>query len=242
MPVKEAIILAGGLGKRLRSVVKEIPKPMAPVNHLPFLKYLLHYLGQFNVNRVVLSVGYKHEVIKAYFGTTYKGIELVYVVEEEPLGTGGGIKLALSQTRDESVFLLNGDTFFAVDLDALANQFLVSGAQLCLSLKEMKNFDRYGVVSYQGNKISGFKDKAYCAQGWINGGVYALKTQIFEALNLPEKFSFEVDFMEKYVDKLTFSAFLSRNYFIDIGIPEDYEQVQHDFKNMEQFKTLVRDE
>lgn len=238
MQIKEAIILAGGLGTRLKSVVKEIPKPMAPVNQLPFLTYLLHYLQQSGVERVVLSVGYKYEVIQEYFGHQYKNIELVYAVEKEPLGTGGGIKLALSKAQSEHVFLLNGDTFFEVDLHALSRQFLASNASLYLSLKEMTNFDRYGVVKFHCSKITGFKDKKYCEHGWINGGVYALKTNLLETVSLPEKFSFEVDFMEKYVQDLRFEAFLSQSYFIDIGIPTDYEKAQHDFKTMEQFKEL----
>ncbi len=239
MPIKEAIILAGGLGTRLRSVVKEIPKPMAPVNDIPFLCYLLHYLHQYDVNRVILSVGYKHEAIKTYFGNAYHGMELVYVVEEVPLGTGGGIKLALANARDAEVFLLNGDTFFAVDLFALSREFQQNPAALCLSLKEMTDFDRYGIVTFKGNQVTGFKDKAYCSKGWINGGVYALTSSLLEGNALPEKFSFESDFMEREVHSGQFSAFFSPAYFIDIGIPEDYEKVQRDFKDMPQFANLL---
>lgn len=239
MKIKEAIVLAGGLGTRLRAVVKEIPKPMAPVNNIPFLAYLFHYLQKYGINRVVLSVGYKYEAIEAYFGNKYKDIELIYAIESAPLGTGGGIKNALSFTRDEHVFLLNGDTFFDVNLDELALYFLSKSIPLCLSIKEMVNFDRYGVVTLMGEKVTGFKDKKYCKQGWINGGVYALRADIFSTLPLKEKFSFEKDYMEKYCTTLSFSGFRSSGYFIDMGIPEDYELVQHEFKTMPLFNTVM---
>lgn len=237
MKIQEAVILAGGLGTRLRSVVKEIPKPMAPVNDIPFLAYLLHYLKKYNVNRVILSVGYKYEVIEDFFGKEYKGIELVYALECTPLGTGGGIKNALSYARDKDVYLLNGDTFFEVDLNELSHQFFDKKAPLCLSLKEMFDFDRYGVVTFEDEKVTGFKDKEYCKKAWINGGVYALKTDIFSTLPFEEKFSFETDFMESYFERLAFFVFLSRSYFIDIGIPEDFERAQKEFQTMPLFKT-----
>lgn len=236
MKIQEAVILAGGLGTRLRSVVKEIPKPMAPVNDIPFLAYLLNYLKEYGINRVVLSVGYKYEVIEAYFGHSFKGIELVYAVENTPLGTGGGIKNALSYTRSSDVFLLNGDTFFEIDLEKLESHFFAKNSPLCLCLKQMTNFDRYGVVTHKNEKVTGFKDKEQCKQGWINGGVYAVKGNVFSTLPFKDIFSFEIDFMEQYFNSLSFSVFLSEGYFIDIGIPTDYEKAQHDFKELPLFK------
>ncbi len=236
--IQEAVVLAGGLGTRLRSVVSEIPKPMAPIGDQPFLAYVLTYLASYEVRHVVLSVGYKHEVIKDYFGEEYKGIQLTYAVEEEPLGTGGGIKNALSYIKGESAFLLNGDTFFEVNLDHLSSRFVLQQSDLTMSLKEMEKFDRYGVVTFQDNRINGFADKKYCDHGWINGGVYIMKTNLFENLGLPVKFSFETDFLEKFVGKMRFISFLATDFFIDIGIPEDYERAQLELKEMEIFKNL----
>ena len=115
---KEAIILAGGFGTRLQGVVKDLPKPMAPVNGRPFLTYILDYLIDYQYNKVVLSVGYLHEKIEEFFGTQYKSLEIDYAVETEPLGTGGGILFAMSKCTTDNVLVINGDTMFKVDLDA----------------------------------------------------------------------------------------------------------------------------
>ena len=115
---KETIILAGGFGTRLQGVVKDLPKPMAPVNGRPFLTYILDYLIDYEYQRAVLSVGYLHEKIVDYFGKKYKTLEIDYAVEEEPLGTGGGILLAMSKCTTENVLVINGDTMFKVDLTA----------------------------------------------------------------------------------------------------------------------------
>ena len=236
--IQEAVVLAGGMGTRLRSVVSDIPKPMAPIQNNPFLKYLLQYLKSFGVNRVILSVGYKYEVIESYFGKSYLGMELVYAVENEPMGTGGGIKLALSYARDEQVFLSNGDTFFQINLHHLSDHFMLENALISMSLKEMYAFDRYGIVDIGNHKVTGFKDKAFCDKGWINDGVYAIKRDVFNAISFPDVFSFEKDFLEKYYESFYFSAFLSNAYFIDIGIPEDYARGQHELKQIELFSTL----
>lgn len=224
--MKEAVVLAGGLGTRLRGVVKDVPKPMAPVAERPFLAYLLDYLAMHQMERVVLAVGYKWEVIKDYFGTTYKGMQLLYAVEEEPLGTGGGIANALQYLEHEDFFLLNGDTFFNVDLEKLEKTYEESSADLCLSLKEMREFDRYGTVELEGHKIIAFNEKQYKTEGLINGGVYALKQKLFQQDHLGKKFSFETDVMEKGLKQWNVQACISGAYFIDIGIPEDYERAQ----------------
>ena len=116
----EAIVLAGGLGTRLRSIVLDLPKPMAPIGDKPFLEYIFKYLKKSGVTRVVLSVGYKWKVIEEYFGSSFENIELVYSVENEPLGTGGAIKKAMTKIEGEKVYIINGDTFFDVNLNALS--------------------------------------------------------------------------------------------------------------------------
>lgn len=225
-----AIILAGGLGTRLRSVINDIPKPMAPVNGKPFLHYLFQYLQRQKIYKAVLSVGYKSELIAEFFGDEYLGIKIQYSVEEEPLGTGGGIKKAF-QLVDDYAFVLNGDTYFDVNLNELKDFYLHTKGDISLSLKLMQNFDRYGTVQIgEANRISRFEEKKFMEQGLINGGVYCFSKGLFDRIHVAEKFSFEKDVLEKYCTEMNFTGKVFDNYFIDIGIPEDYEKAQRDFK------------
>lgn len=224
----EAIVLAGGLGTRLRSVVSDLPKPMAPIGDKPFLEYILKYLQKNGITRVILSVGYKWETIKEYFGYKWENIELVYSVEDEPLGTGGAIKKAITQVKNEKVYIINGDTFFDVDLK---NLVLENNSKLILSLKQMKEFDRYGCVeSDDNNLVTAFTEKGYKQSGNINGGIYLALKNIFDNFDLDEKFSFE-EFMQVNFEELKISVKVFENYFIDIGIPEDYQKAQSEIKN-----------
>lgn len=225
----EAIILAGGFGTRLASVV-DVPKPMAPINNIPFLEYILNYLAKHNIIKVHLAVGYKHQVIIDYFGDKYKNLVLNYIVEDTPLGTGGAVKQALSKVSSDEAFIINGDTFFDVDLPKMYEHFVACKAKVSLALKPMQNFDRYGVVEIdEKTRIQAFKEKKFCEQGAINGGIYLLKTNIFEGLNFPQQFSLEQDYFDRYCSKTNFYGFVSDTYFIDIGIPSDYTKAQSDF-------------
>ncbi len=221
--IKEAIVLAGGLGTRLQSVVKDIPKPMADINGEPFLKYLLDYLSLNGIEKVVLSVGFRYEVIKDYFGNKYKNIELHYAIENEPLGTGGGIMNALNYTHENLVYLINGDTFFKVDLPELFQFHKQTKADFTLALKPMTDFDRYGTVEMLQDRILKFNEKQYKDEGLINGGIYILNKYLLETLPFAQKFSFEKDFLEKYLNKFFINGCVIDNYFIDIGIPEDLQ-------------------
>jgi len=222
----EAIVLAGGLGTRLRTVISEIPKPMAPIDEKPFLEYILKYLSNNGIKKIILSVGYKWEVIKEYFGEKYKDIELVYNIEKEQLGTGGAIKDSLKLTNRDEIYVLNGDTFFDIDLSKMK----IEDNLVEIALKEMKDFDRYGVVEIDENKyIKNFKEKTYYKHGLINGGIYLLKREIFDDFNLPKKFSFE-KFLEDNFQNLKAKGKVFNNYFIDIGIPEDYEKAKRYFR------------
>lgn len=219
----EAIVLAGGLGTRLRSVVSDLPKPMAPIIDTPFLAYILKYLRKNGTTKVILSVGYKWETIKEYFGDKFEGMELIYSIEDEPLGTGGAIKKALDQVKNQEVYIINGDTFFDVNLKEL---YLQNDSKLILSLKKMKNFDRYGCVECDKNNfITAFTEKGYRETGDINGGIYLAAKNIFDGYDLEEKFSFE-EFIQNNFQNLQIGAIVFDNYFIDIGIPEDYARAQ----------------
>jgi D-glycero-alpha-D-manno-heptose 1-phosphate guanylyltransferase len=222
----EAIILAGGFGKRLRSVVNDLPKPMAPLDGRPFLSYLFTYLKTQSVSKFIISCGYKHEIIEKYFGSCVESIPLVYSVEDQPLGTGGAIKKALTFCSDEHVIVLNGDTFFPVDLTAMMNQHLSRGAAVTIALKNMANFDRYGTVTVEAERVVAFIEKKPCSSGYINGGTYIVKRDLFQGLELPPRFSFEADFLTGFLQRFTMTGFVSNGYFIDIGIPEDYEKAK----------------
>ena len=224
----EAIILAGGLGTRLRSVVSEVPKCMAPVDGRPFLQYMLEWLSRYDVSHVVLSVGYLREVIFSYMDSRAWPFEISYAVEEEPLGTGGGIRLALTKCREDRVIVLNGDTFFDVDLDALSFT-----APVTLALKPMRNFDRYGAVDWDGELVTGFHEKAACAEGLINGGVYALVRSQLDFAFYPKRFSFEKDLLEPLADGHLVAGQVQDGYFIDIGIPEDYARAQRELPEIQ---------
>lgn len=229
--IEEAIILAGGLGTRLRSKVAELPKSMAPINGLPFLSYQLNYLKQFEIKTVYLAVGYLSHVITDYFGDSFKGMNLVYTFEEEPLGTGGAISQALAKTTQEEVLILNGDTMFQVDLAKFYLAHTENNADFSLALKPLTNFERYGVVQLnEHNQVTGFEEKQFQESGLINGGVYLLNKSALASYSFPTKYSFEKEFLETKYTELLFHGYESEGYFLDIGIPADYDQAQEDFK------------
>jgi D-glycero-alpha-D-manno-heptose 1-phosphate guanylyltransferase len=230
--IKETIILAGGLGTRLRSVVAELPKCMATVAGKPFLYYVIKQLQNQGIEKFIFSLGYKHEVIEAYINTEFKTIDAQFVIENEPLGTGGAIKLACAKATEKNVLVLNGDTMFSINVQLLAAAQTAYGADCTLSLKPMQNFDRYGVVELNADRsIASFKEKQFYKEGLINGGIYALQTAHFLQEKLPEKFSFEKDYLEKYYNQRKMYGNIQDEYFIDIGIPEDYQRAQIEMAN-----------
>lgn len=228
--IKEAIILAGGLGTRLRSAVPDLPKCMAPVAGQPFILYLMKYLKRQSVESFIFSLGYKSEIIKEYLEKTFPKTLFTFVVEDEPLGTGGAIKLACDVALETDVIVLNGDTLFEIDVQKVAAFHQQHHAICTLSLKPMHNFDRYGVVEInKENAIQSFKEKKYYVSALINGGTYALNVAQFQELSLPEKFSFEKEFLEKYFASHTMLGLIQDQYFIDIGIPEDLAKANTEF-------------
>ncbi|EMX7069576.1 nucleotidyltransferase family protein, partial [Campylobacter jejuni] len=213
----QAIILCGGLGTRLKSVIKNIPKPMAPINDKPFLEFIFEYLKKQDIKEVILAVSYKYEVIKEYFKDEFLGIKIKYSIEKEPLGTGGAIKEALKFVKNEA-YVLNGDTFFDIDLSKLK----LNESKICLALKQMNDFDRYGTVNVdEQDLVISFEEKVFKKQGLINGGIYLLTKDVFNEFDLEKKFSFE-EFLQENYKKLKARAEICDDYFIDIGVPEDY--------------------
>lgn len=226
----EAIILAGGLGTRLRSVVSDLPKCMAPVAGHPFLHYLLEYLSKENIRHVILSLGYKHELVEAWIAQHQWPFRISYSIEEEPLGTGGAVKLALGQATEEEVFILNGDTFFAVNLKEFRQFHQLKKSEFSIALKPMTQFDRYGNVETDSTeKITAFREKQSCESGQINGGIYLMNRPSTLLPVHTEKFSLESEVLQKKVGTAAIYGFVSSVYFIDIGIPEDFAKANIDF-------------
>jgi len=233
--IKEAIILAGGFGTRLREVIgDDIPKPMAPVNEHPFLEYLLNYLDKWGVEKVVMAVGYKHEVVEEYFKDRYLEIEIVYSVEDEPLGTGGAVKKAMEYINGYACYVINGDTYFDVNLWKMGNFQRAKEADACMAMRKVPEVSRYGTVKIElGNRIIEFAEKgAETGMGFINGGTYVLVRKNFLDLDLPDKFSLEKDYFEKYYTKQRIFGVRCYSFFLDIGIPEDYEEAGDAFDGL----------
>ena len=224
---QEAIILAGGLGTRLKSVLADLPKSLGPVAGKPFLEYLLEYAGQQGIHKFVFALGYKTELIEEFVKSFLPKEQYSFSIEEQPLGTGGAIFKACRQIKGENAFVLNADTFFSVDFSALFSEHENKKATCTLALKPMKSFDRYGAVELNREKqVTGFSEKKYHQEGLINGGVYVLQVKSFLQKTFPEIFSFEKDYLEKEYLKKDVFGMISDAYFIDIGVPEDYKRAQ----------------
>jgi len=228
---KEAIILAGGLGTRLRSTVPDLPKCMAPVAGRPFLSYVIDYLRMQGIERFIFSLGYRWGLIEEFLQKEYPTLDYTSVIEEEPLGTGGGIRLAIENANSNNVLVANGDTLFKIQSKELFQTHIDNGSECTLALKAMHDFDRYGVVEMNDKgRILSFKEKQFYPSGLINGGIYILNKERFLARQLPQKFSFEKDYLEPFCTEAPFYGFVQEGYFIDIGIPEDYQRAQSELK------------
>lgn len=226
----DVVILAGGLGTRLASVVSDVPKPMAPVAGEPFIEQILKTLPSAHIGKIILAVGYKYEKIEEHYGSDYKGIPLIYSIEEEPLGTGGGIGLALQKADASHILILNGDTFFDVNLEELIQVHNEENALLTLALKQVESPDRYGTVLLENNTIVRFQEKQVgLPTGLINGGVYLASNELIGELPTEEKYSFETEVLEAKVKTKKLKGYISKGLFIDIGIPQDYERAQSIF-------------
>lgn len=223
--VTEAIILAGGLGTRLQTVVPHLPKCMAPVGGQPFLHYVIGYLQKAGINRFIFSLGYKGEQVEKYVREKYPTIEAVFVTEDTPLGTGGAIQLAGQQAIETDVVIVNGDTLFKVDLVKLTALHQRQAAACTLALKPIQNSERYGSVTINATgRITEFAEKKWQEAAFINGGVYLLNMPLFLQAPLTAPFSFEKNYLEAFYLQHQLYGQVQDAYFIDIGVPEDYER------------------
>jgi len=226
----EAIVLAGGLGSRLRDVVKDVPKPMALINGTPFLEIVLKELSANGFKRLVIAVSYKANLIKDYFGSSAFGMDIFYSTEVTPLGTGGAINSAISKINGNFFFVFNGDTYLELEFDKLVSVFRESNGSYIVC-RTVNDIERYGSILCEGDKIIGFGEKNHNGFGLINAGTYILEKKLFQDFHRDQPFSLEIDFLPSAVKKYNFSAFISNGKFIDIGVPEDYFMAQSILKN-----------
>jgi D-glycero-alpha-D-manno-heptose 1-phosphate guanylyltransferase len=224
----EAIVLAGGLGTRLRGVLPDVPKLLAPIAGRPFLDWLLQYLRRQGFTRLVLAIGHRHEQIRDRLRTHAGDPEIAYSVEDTPLGTGGAILAAMDHCESAEVFVINGDTLFAIDHRRMLAAFRRTGASLMVALRRWKAGDRFGRVVLDGDRIAGFVEKGDARSDLINGGVYLIDRALRVPFSRGQAFSFERDFLEAEVGRLRPHAYVEDAFFIDIGIPEDLERAQTD--------------
>lgn len=223
--MREAVVLAGGFGTRLKSVVKDVPKPMAPISGRPFLEILLANLAHKGVGRVVLSLGFMAEKISSYFGFEFAGMELAYVVEDKPLGTGGALRLASEKCIKDHYLVINGDTFLDLEIDALDQHWHQTQKPIIVA-RDVPDTTRYGRLLVDEGHLIGFTGKGQNGKGLINAGCYIFNRGQLDGFALNQVFSLEVDYLAKVVAKLQFDVFVTSGEFIDIGIPDDYKYAQ----------------
>jgi D-glycero-alpha-D-manno-heptose 1-phosphate guanylyltransferase len=222
----EAIILAGGMGTRLREVIADIPKPMAPVNNKPFLFYIFNWIKDYQVEKAILSVGKGAEKVMDYLHDSFNNIPVEYAIEEKSLGTGGAVRFALQKAKGEDILILNGDTYFPIDLNKFFLFHTENKSLFSVALKPMKNFSRYGSVEVFNNNILRFNEKKFCSDGLINGGIYLVNKDFIESRQLPEVFSLEHEILEKEAGSHKLKCMKFDDTFVDIGIPEDYRRAE----------------
>lgn len=221
----EAIILAGGLGTRLKQVVPDLPKPMAPVAGRPFLEILLTSLARKGFRRAILSLGYMAEKVLSHFGERFAGLELIYEIEETPLGTGGALRQALSRCEAGHVFVFNGDTYLDLEAAEVEAHWQTHHTPIIVA-REVPDTARYGRLHIADGRVLGFVEKGANGPGLINAGCYVLPADILDGFVPGQPFSLEADFLSKVVNTRRFDLFVTNGHFIDIGIAEDYARAQ----------------
>jgi D-glycero-alpha-D-manno-heptose 1-phosphate guanylyltransferase len=221
---KEAIILAGGFGTRLKDTIPDLPKCLAPVKGQPLLYYIITYLLDSGVDKIIFSLFYKSELVIKYLNDQFSFINYEFVIEESALGTGGALALALNKAKKDNVVVVNGDSIFKIDLDNLFQFHKEKNASFSIALKKMLDPMRYGTVNMnEAGKILIFNEKdEFIKEGIINGGIYIVNKNIFLQNLYLSTFSLETDYlMIETVNKNIFGK-IFENYFIDIGVPADY--------------------
>lgn len=218
-----AAILVGGLGLRLRSVVSDKPKVLAEVSGKAFLSYLLDQLVRVGVSKAVLCCGYKAEMVQEYFGNSYRGLELLYSIEEEALGTGGAVRLAIEVIGSETVLVMNGDSYLDINLGGFIEWFFEQKRVAAIVLTEVADTSRYGRVRINENKsIASFEEKCNNSEiGLINAGIYLVEKSALASMPTGRFYSLEREFFPSLTGG-DFYGYCVKGKFIDIGTPQSY--------------------
>jgi D-glycero-alpha-D-manno-heptose 1-phosphate guanylyltransferase len=221
----EAVILAGGYGTRLRSVVSNVPKPMAPIQGKPFLEMQLRMLALQGFGRAVLAVGYLGHVIASHFGDHFGNMSLTYAVEQNPLGTGGAIQAALRKCQRDRVFVLNGDTYLEFDCGSADHLWQAERCGVIIG-RELPDTARYGRLTTANGWVTGMVEKGVEGPGIVNAGCYVVSRSQLSDFDRPTPFSFEADYLAGILPTSPFRLFVTGGLFIDIGVPEDFARAQ----------------
>jgi D-glycero-alpha-D-manno-heptose 1-phosphate guanylyltransferase len=223
----DAVILAGGFGTRLRPVITDRPKVMAPVGGRPFLSRLLDHLARAGITRVVLCIGHLGTQVRDFFGNAYAGMHLLYSKEEQPLETGGALRFALPLLNSDPVLVLNGDSFCDVDFADLRDWHSDQGAEASIAVVEVPNASRFGRVAFdEKGAITDFEEKNVTSRrGWVNAGIYLISRA--SILTIPEgrAVSLEREMFPLWAQG-NFRAYRCYGHFIDIGTPESYASAE----------------
>lgn len=226
MNADEAIVLVGGLGTRLRGVVADVPKPLAPVAGRPFLAWVLDQLVEGGIRRVVLATGYLATQVQQAIGRDWRGMAVDYSVELGALGTGGAVRQACTLLHGNRVHVLNGDTFLRYCPSALAEAVDTAGARIGIALAQVPDVARYGAVAFVDGHVTGFHEKGQAGPGHINAGCYFLTAEAIAALPTDESYSFETRVLAPAAAEGHVCGYASTSGFVDIGVPEDYRRAQ----------------
>jgi D-glycero-alpha-D-manno-heptose 1-phosphate guanylyltransferase len=220
-----AVVLAGGLGTRLRSLVEDRPKVLAEVHHRPFIEYLLEQIMTAGIKRAVMCTGYQGEKVRAEFGNHYQDLDLLYSHELVPLGTGGALRLAFPLIASDPVLVMNGDSYFNADIRDFCNRHTSAGSMASIMLAQVENTGRYGRIEINPDgSIVRFIEKGQdIAPGWINAGIYLFSREFIRCIPPYRFISLEEKILPQCIgDK--FFGFTYQGEFIDIGTPESYRQ------------------
>ena len=230
--INTAIILAGGLGTRLRPLTDETPKPLLPIKGLPMMEHMIKNMQQYGINNIILSIGYKAEQIKDYFGDGSKwSINISYSIENEPLGTGGAIKKAASELKKQ-FFLAWGDNLMNIDYDAMYKDYLRDAPQVTMALTPREDVEDFGVATLQESRIIGFVEKPKredAPSDLINAGAFIVDPECLQIL--PEgKSSMEYDCFEKLAPLGEISAHIHKGQWFPTDTLEKYKDANDNFK------------
>ena len=221
----EAVILAGGYGTRLRQVISDVPKPMAPIQGRPFLELQLSMLERQGFGHVVLAVGYLGHMIVSHFGERFGTMALSYTIEDSPLGTGGAIQTALRNCQQDRVFVLNGDTYLEFDCN-VADRLWQADRRGVIIGRELPDTARYGRLTTHDGWVTGMVEKGVVGPGIVNAGCYVLAKDQLAGVDHPMPFSFETDYLARVLPTAPFRVLVTDGLFIDIGVPEEFARAQ----------------